>query len=77
MAKSSGLTKKKVALPVEDNEVEEMDQGPESDDEEEERLLTFPEMGLDNKILHAIASFGWSRPTLIQEKTIPLALEGE
>ena len=28
-------------------------------------------------ILQAIATLGWSTPTLIQEKAIPLALEGK
>ena len=70
------MAKKKVTFPVEDIRVEEMDHDQESD-EEEEKLISFDEMGLDNKILHAIALFGWPRPTLIQEKTIPLALEGK
>ncbi len=51
---------------------EEMEQS-----DKEEQPLSFDEMGLDDKILHSIASFGWNRPTLIQEKTIPLALEGK
>lgn len=67
------LRSKKVSFPVKMDHAEEMDQ---SDEEEEELMLSFNEMGLDNKIIHAIASFGWNRPTLIQEKTIPLALEG-
>lgn len=63
-------TKKK--SPLEEEMIEEMEQS-----DEEEEPLSFDEMGLDNKILHSIALFGWNRPTLIQEKTIPLALEGE
>ncbi|KAM3600334.1 uncharacterized protein V6R79_021623 [Siganus canaliculatus] len=43
---------------------------------ESERLL-FHEMGLDDRLLKAVADLGWSQPTLIQEKAIPLALEGK
>lgn len=39
--------------------------------------LQFHEMGLDDRLLKAVADLGWSRPTLIQEKAIPLALEGK
>lgn len=45
-----------------------------SDDEEEK--LDFYDMGLDDRILKAIALLGWNEPTLIQEKAIPLALDG-
>uniref|UniRef100_A0A8C8DY79 RNA helicase n=1 Tax=Oryzias sinensis TaxID=183150 RepID=A0A8C8DY79_9TELE len=34
-------------------------------------------MGLDDRLLKAVADLGWSQPTLIQEKAIPLALEGK
>lgn len=34
-------------------------------------------MGLDHRLLQAVTDLGWSRPTLIQEKAIPLALEGK
>ncbi|KAM5188920.1 putative ATP-dependent RNA helicase DDX56 [Callospermophilus lateralis] len=39
--------------------------------------LGFEHMGLDPRLLQAVADLGWSRPTLIQEKSIPLALEGK
>ncbi|XP_053195798.1 probable ATP-dependent RNA helicase DDX56 [Scomber japonicus] len=39
--------------------------------------LMFHEMGLDDRLLKAVADLGWSQPTLIQEKAIPLALEGK
>ncbi|XP_070706083.1 probable ATP-dependent RNA helicase DDX56 [Pempheris klunzingeri] len=39
--------------------------------------LQFHEMGLDDRVLKAVADQGWSQPTLIQEKAIPLALEGK
>ncbi|TKS85054.1 putative ATP-dependent RNA helicase DDX56 [Collichthys lucidus] len=39
--------------------------------------LQFHELGLDDRLLKAIADLGWSQPTLIQEKAIPLALEGK
>ncbi|KAK2818607.1 hypothetical protein Q5P01_024168 [Channa striata] len=41
-----------------------------------ERLL-FHELGLDDRLLKAVADLGWYQPTLIQEKAIPLALEGK
>ncbi|XP_014287185.2 probable ATP-dependent RNA helicase DDX56 [Halyomorpha halys] len=37
----------------------------------------FHEMGLDDRILKAIAKVGWIEPTAIQEKAIPLILEGK
>lgn len=46
-----------------------------SDDEDEEEV-NFYDMGLDDRILKAIALMGWSKPTMIQEKAIPLALDG-
>ncbi|XP_026211298.1 probable ATP-dependent RNA helicase DDX56 [Anabas testudineus] len=39
--------------------------------------LEFHELGLDDRVLKAVADLGWSQPTLIQEKAIPLALEGK
>ncbi|XP_071793822.1 probable ATP-dependent RNA helicase DDX56 [Asterias amurensis] len=42
-----------------------------------DKVLRFHEMGLDDRILKAIAKMGWSTPTLIQERAIPLALEGK
>ncbi|XP_019395306.1 PREDICTED: probable ATP-dependent RNA helicase DDX56 [Crocodylus porosus] len=38
---------------------------------------SFAHMGLDPRLLQAIAELGWARPTLIQDKAIPLALEGK
>ncbi|XP_043105882.1 probable ATP-dependent RNA helicase DDX56 [Puntigrus tetrazona] len=43
----------------------------------EDDTLQFHEMGLDDRLLKALADLGWSQPTLIQEKAIPLALEGK
>uniref|UniRef100_A0A3Q0SAX7 RNA helicase n=1 Tax=Amphilophus citrinellus TaxID=61819 RepID=A0A3Q0SAX7_AMPCI len=39
--------------------------------------LDFHEMGLDDRLLKAVADLGWSKPTLIQEKAIPLGLDGK
>ena len=36
------------------------------EDEEEEPLLQFHQMGLDDRLLKAIAHLGWKEPTLIQ-----------
>ncbi|NP_001231472.1 probable ATP-dependent RNA helicase DDX56 [Sus scrofa] len=44
---------------------------------EDPELLGFEHMGLDPRLLQAVTDLGWSRPTLIQEKAIPLALEGK
>jgi len=46
-------------------------------EEEDEKKLPFHEMGLDDRILKAIAKLGWIEPTLIQERGIPLILEGK
>eukprot|EP00105_Crassostrea_gigas_P007407 XP_011421636.1 PREDICTED: probable ATP-dependent RNA helicase DDX56 [Crassostrea gigas] len=42
-----------------------------------EDTLSFHEMGLDDRLLKAISQLGWSEPTPIQEKAIPLALDGK
>lgn len=44
---------------------------------EDESTLQFNEMGVDDRILEAIARLGWKEPTLIQEKAIPYMLEGK
>ncbi|XP_077291896.1 putative ATP-dependent RNA helicase DDX56 isoform X2 [Arctopsyche grandis] len=39
--------------------------------------LNFHEMELDDRLLKAIAKLGWLSPTLVQERAIPLLLEGK
>ncbi|XP_069816259.1 probable ATP-dependent RNA helicase DDX56 [Dendropsophus ebraccatus] len=39
--------------------------------------LHFHELGLDDRLLKAVADLGWVKPTLIQEKAIPLGMEGK
>ncbi|KAJ8400105.1 hypothetical protein AAFF_G00401440 [Aldrovandia affinis] len=39
--------------------------------------LQFHEMGLDDRLLKALADLGWAQPTLIQEKAIPFSLDGK
>lgn len=46
-------------------------------EEEEVKPLNFHEMEIDDRILKAIAKLSWQTPTLIQEKAIPLLLEGK
>ncbi|KAI4495366.1 hypothetical protein M0802_008756 [Mischocyttarus mexicanus] len=46
-------------------------------EEDEVKCTNFHEFGLDDRILKAIAKLGWMEPTLIQEKAIPLLLEGK
>ncbi|XP_029656481.1 probable ATP-dependent RNA helicase DDX56 [Octopus sinensis] len=45
--------------------------------DDEDCEVPFHAMGLDDRVLQSIANLGWSNPTLIQEKAIPLALEGK
>ena len=40
-------------------------------------LSDFSSFGLDARLLQAIAQHGFTSPTLVQAKTIPLALEGK
>ncbi|KAB0790076.1 hypothetical protein PPYR_15608 [Photinus pyralis] len=47
------------------------------DDSAVDKSLNFHEMELDDRILKAIAKLGWLSPTLIQERAIPLLLEGK
>lgn len=51
----------------------ENEDGQKDDDEE---VLGFTEMGIDDRILLAILELGWLEPTPIQETAIPLILEG-
>ncbi|KXJ69641.1 hypothetical protein RP20_CCG026347 [Aedes albopictus] len=46
-------------------------------DKDEKKSLNFHQMELDDRILKGIAKLGWLCPTLIQEKAIPLLLEGK
>lgn len=59
-----------------DNQNANLIQDDGDDEEDEEEIESFESMGLDQKLLHAIANVGWRKPTLIQAKAIPLALEG-
>ncbi|PRD20543.1 UNVERIFIED_CONTAM: ATP-dependent RNA helicase DDX56 [Trichonephila clavipes] len=43
----------------------------------DEKTLNFRDFGLDDRLLEAIACLKWQEPTLIQEKAIPLALDGK
>ncbi|XP_074593517.1 putative ATP-dependent RNA helicase DDX56 [Brevipalpus obovatus] len=43
----------------------------------DDKVVQFEEMGLDNRLLKSIKLLGWKEPTMIQEKAIPLALEGK
>ncbi|KAF2896811.1 hypothetical protein ILUMI_09363 [Ignelater luminosus] len=47
------------------------------EEEREEKPLNFHEMEIDDRILKAIAKLGWQTPTLIQERAIPMLLEGK
>ncbi|XP_018377850.1 PREDICTED: probable ATP-dependent RNA helicase DDX56 [Trachymyrmex cornetzi] len=49
----------------------------ELNEEIEPKLKKFHEHELDDRILKAITKLGWMEPTLIQDKVIPLLLEGK
>lgn len=49
----------------------------ELNEEIEPKLKKFHELELDDRILKAITKLGWMEPTLIQDKVIPLLLEGK
>ncbi|XP_018356084.1 PREDICTED: probable ATP-dependent RNA helicase DDX56 [Trachymyrmex septentrionalis] len=49
----------------------------ELNEEIEPKLKKFHELELDDRILKAITKLGWTEPTLIQDKVIPLLLEGK
>ncbi|XP_054168782.1 probable ATP-dependent RNA helicase DDX56 [Oppia nitens] len=57
-----------------DNDDKHIDDGDDGSDDDQ--ILEFNQMGLDSRLLRAIDGQGWHTPTLIQEKAIPLALEG-
>lgn len=46
-------------------------------EDDKKKVFPFHEMGLDDRILKAIAKLGWVNPTLIQERAIPLIVEGK
>ena len=48
----------------------------EMEDEGDEEIVHFSEMGIDDRILMAVLQLGWLEPTPIQETAIPLILEG-
>lgn len=47
-----------------------------NEEEEEEQVMSFGEMGIDDRILMAVLQLGWTEPTPIQETAIPLILAG-
>lgn len=49
----------------------------EKPDKKEDKTVNFHHMELDDRILKGIAKLGWISPTLIQEKAIPLILDGK
>lgn len=49
----------------------------EENDQDGKDVVNFHQMELDDRILKAVARLGWITPTLIQEKSIPLLLEGK
>lgn len=48
--------------------------GPNTEKQEED--IGFPDFGLDHRLLQAVAKQNFAKPTLVQRKAIPLALEG-
>lgn len=48
-----------------------------ADNNNDEVESSFEDLGLDDRILKALAKLGWKKPTLVQEKAIRLALVGK
>lgn len=46
------------------------------EEEEEDEVMSFTEMGIDDRILLALIELNWCEPTPIQETAIPLVLSG-
>jgi ATP-dependent RNA helicase DDX56/DBP9 len=46
-------------------------------DDEDVKVLPFHDMGIDDRILKAIAKLGWCEPTMIQERAVPMILDGK
>ena len=63
--------------PLASGEKSSLDQTVASDEDSDDQTLTFEDMGLDGRLLKAISTLGWREPTLVQEKAIPLALDGK
>lgn len=71
--------------PVEQNEEQMEEKNEELEDsdidsqseEENEHVLSFTEMGIDDRILLAVVEQGWAEPTPIQETAIPLIIQGK
>jgi ATP-dependent RNA helicase DDX56/DBP9 len=61
---------------ADDQEMKNGNNHQDDEEREEESILSFVEMGIDDRILLAIIQLGWSDPTPIQETAIPLVLEG-
>jgi ATP-dependent RNA helicase DDX56/DBP9 len=51
--------------------------GEPSKPEQSEAEPSFNELGLDARLVQAIAKQNFAKPTLVQRKTIPLALDGQ
>ena len=59
---------------IEENALEGDNNG--QDEEIDDDILNFDQMGLDDRLLLAVMNLGWLEPTPIQETAIPLILEG-
>eukprot|EP00250_Pteridium_aquilinum_P011749 c20282_g1_i1 orf=200-2047(-) len=51
--------------------------GEKHEEEDEDEELNFEDMGIDPRLLRAVTKQGLSKPTPIQQKAIPLILEGK
>lgn len=49
---------------------------PSKSDAAPENESTWTDLGLDSRLLQAIASQNWTKPTLVQSRAIPPALDG-
>ncbi|RMZ93637.1 putative ATP-dependent RNA helicase DDX56, partial [Brachionus plicatilis] len=69
---SENLIEKDESLDETDNESQLSEEN-----EGDEEVVSFTEMGIDDRILLAVIEQGWAEPTPIQEAAIPLILQGK
>ena len=56
--------------------VKEAEQLSDTDLQDDEKVVTFDELGLSKEVLKAVHDLGYESPTPIQERSIPVVLEG-
>jgi len=67
----------KAAKAAEATEVEVAKELVTTTEKQKPAELSFAELGLDPRLVQAVAKQGFEKPTLVQRKAIPLALDGQ